>query len=351
MIDEIMNEEEKVKNYIITNMINNVYSLKKDDVIVNRYSRQSTYPIFLVKIVNGDTVDEYIVKKCFIDDNYNEGEFEYFNLRRVYEVFMKSEASCYVPYVYDLCVVNNYLVTERIVGHSFSEFIVRRNSFFAKRHHVEELYEYICNCGKWLKIYHESYCNIEENMDVDYNTKLFIDRYSDFGNAALSEIGKLDGTIFNGRKESLSVFNIFREDSCFIHGDFGPGNILIDKNGGVCCIDLSYVVSISIFFDIGTFLATLDTLFPYRQNALYNFSSLNIYKRLFLESYFGVGNLTIAIKFKLKFFYYICMMRQLSRQTKQLNKIKGHFLKLIATGLEGVYNYKILRGFKFIDSL
>lgn len=178
------------------------------------------------------------------------------------------------------------ILMERVDGERLSAYIRRKNSLLspASRQSLEKT---ICRCGDFLRIYH----SVTKTGDPCIPPESVLEEL--FGKIRTT-YDRLPPQITgseNGSARFLDCLSRAEElmrkteyQLVIQHGDFYPGNILVDGNN-LYLLDFAFSKTGLIHSDIVRFLFMLEFLNPYPQNLFYDFRKIGLYRRVFLDAY------------------------------------------------------------------
>lgn len=255
-----------------------------DYVVKGRlFKGPSSNPIFLFAICESYSkiAKELFVKLAPVFPENNEGLTEFKLLSRL---TTRLKGNLRVVRPLDFYEDINALLTEKIDGQNLKRVLLQNNSYFSSQGAKDRVFYYIMLCAKWLRELH----NLEgggveqlfsaENIINKSNLDKFIVSLNLPKHQRTNVISAIDNLFSHCKRIKLPI-TIF-------HGDFGPGNIIVNGDS-IYVLDLSYNGKAPIYFDIGYFLVSMDTINPFPQQIFYRYSALEELKTIFLREYFG----------------------------------------------------------------
>ncbi len=243
----------------------------------------SSNPIFLFTICESYSkiAKELFVKLAPVFPENNEGLTE-FNLLSRLATRLKGNLRVIRPL--DFYEDINALLTEKIDGKNLKRVLLQNNSYFSGQAAKERIIYYIILSARWLK----ELGNIDDRIEQDFSIEDIINK----GN--LNEfIVSLNLPTHQMADVTIAINNLLsrreriRLPLTTFHGDFGPGNIIVNGDS-IYVLDLSYNGKAPIYFDIGCFLVSLDTINPFPRQIFYRYNALEELKTIFLREYFGI---------------------------------------------------------------
>jgi len=162
------------------------------------------------------------------------------------------------------------LLTEEAVGPTLHQILVRQGRIPKIFWNAERLERLSGQCGKWLRIFHETTC--QDSGDTKWNETVAYCETRLEMLVDIPESGIDAGLAEKIRTKLLMCMNIIRQEECFIagrHDDFAPHNIVVTDNNKITVLDFSMFDYDCNAFDCYNFIHRLeslrhDTMFPSR---------------------------------------------------------------------------------------
>jgi len=248
--------------------------------------RGSTAQIVRFQVVAGALRKDVVAKWAPIYKENNEGLTEYYHYKRFNDNNTIAAIGC--PTALDFLAEGNVLLTEAVPGESLLTLLRRRNISRVGHAKTQEMDRAIQLCGIWLRKFHSLVCEettAESNAQArrirgcipKINALCFGDDTTlPFHGSLLCKIRSIMQHVFHGGFPGSCQF-------AQRHGDFGPGNILVDS-GSIAVLDITRNKPAPTVSDLAYFTVYLD-LMPYTW--LMDHRLFARYKSLFLAAYFG----------------------------------------------------------------
>ncbi|ODS33242.1 MAG: hypothetical protein SCARUB_01633 [Candidatus Scalindua rubra] len=252
-----------------------------------RWGGKGTAKTFRFQINSGNNGlhKTIFVKFSPIYGENNMGLMEYNALKYLHPMMSLSDPFYNVPRPIDFYDDINAILIEEISGVCFRDYLLKTNSFISSEESLSQLYSVVSNCGKWLKIFH--------TLTREDKEGLF--HVSEFSNSFIKELEGLKqygfkSSIVSSVKKLLknleSLGRVFSMPLAMWHFDFTPGHAFINKDG-IDVIDIFGIKGVSIYEDIGHWLASMSSVNNFPRYLFFDHSTANgILSEKFLNGYF-----------------------------------------------------------------
>lgn len=181
------------------------------------------------------------------------------------------------------------LITEFVDGVRFHDKILRKGRFPAAKSTVSELEEDCYRCGRWLQAFQdETRKYLQQSMamegddvlDMQTIVRLISARLTELRRDSMLEEQELHELIAHVDRQAAEV-NPIDLSAAGVHGDFFPGNLLI-QGDTIYGIDFVMVRSGPVYFDPTYFIYQLETL---KAHPAFLASTVEALKHAFLKGY------------------------------------------------------------------
>lgn len=278
-----------------------MYSVK---IKGRRWGGKGTAKTFRFEINFGDNGFRKVmfVKFSPFNSDNNMGRLEYEALSFLYPKMSLVEQHYNVPRPIDFYDDINALLIEEVEGLCFRDYLLRANSFLSSEASISQLCTTVFNCGKWLELFH--------TLTREDKKTLF--SVNEFSSSFVKELESLNRSGFNQRTVNSvrqlmnnleSLGKVFSAPLAMWHYDFTPGHVFVN-NDNISVIDIYGTRGISIYEDIGHWLASMSVVNNLPRHPFFNFYAANgVLGEKFLDGYFTNGDIKRVESFLLAYLY------------------------------------------------
>jgi hypothetical protein len=315
-------------------------------VAIERLGETSSYPLFAVRVGEGENARGAIVKFAPVFDENNEGETEYRHLVTMH-ARLAAIPELRVPRPLDFYDDINALVMERVGGERFSRVILRDAGFFAPRDAAFPLLTAARRCGSWLAAYHDATHVRDASPFSDDFVGQIQQKLAGFGTQGFPDAAA--ATVMRTVERLHRAGGSRRVPVADQHGDYGPQNVHCGDDH-VCVFDLNYHRSAPIYEDVVYYLVTLETMNPFPRQWFFDRRCVRAMREPFLSGYFGDTRFSTEHTLCIEGYYLKALLFRCAKQRRNTAKRGALPLALFdAQRIRHWYPQRLLRQCQLVD--